>query len=41
MKMIAALTEPEVIRKYLDRVGLPARARPIAAARQLPLEEAA
>ena len=34
-------TDQDAIRKYLDRVGLPARARPIAAARQLPLEEAA
>ena len=38
MKIIAALTEPDIIRKYLDHVGLPSRAPPISPAHQRPLE---
>ena len=38
MKVIAALTEPDAIRKYLDHVGLPSRAPPISPARQRHLE---
>ena len=38
MKIIAALTELGAIRKYLDHVGLPARAPPITPARQHPFE---
>ena len=38
MKIIAALTEPASIRKLLDALGLPARAPPIAPARQQQLE---
>ena len=33
MKIVAAVTEPSSIRRYLDGVGLPARAPPIAPAR--------
>ena len=38
MKVIAALTEPDAIRKYLDHVGLPSPAPPISPARQRHLE---
>ena len=44
MKIIAALTEPGAIQRYLDGVGLPARAPPIAPAqphRQLEFDDAA
>ena len=43
LKVIAALTELGAIRKYLDHVGLPARAPPITPARQhqLDFDEAA
>jgi len=43
MRIIAALTEPDAIRKYLDHVGLPSRAPPISPARQrhLGFDEAA
>ena len=38
MKVIAALTEPGPIRKFLDHVGLPSRAPPLSPARQRHLE---
>ena len=38
MKVIAALTDPSAIRKYLDHVGLPSRAPPISPAHQRHLE---
>ena len=44
MKIIAALTEPGAIQRYLDGVGLPSRAPPIAPAqphRQLEFDDAA
>ena len=33
MKIVAAVTDPGSIRRYLEGVGLPARAPPIAVAR--------
>ena len=36
MKIIAALTDPRSIRRYLHGMGLPARAPPIASARPQP-----
>ena len=39
MKIIAALTEPQAIRTYLDGVGLASRPPPIAPARPLPQTE--
>ncbi len=39
MNIIAALTEPSSIRKYLEGVGLSARAPPIAKARPQPQQE--
>ena len=39
MKVIAALTEPRSIQRYLEAVGLPARAPPIAPARPHPQHE--
>ena len=44
MKIIAALTEPGAIQRYLNGVGLPSRAPPIAPARphrQLAFDDAA
>jgi hypothetical protein len=44
MKILAALTDPCSVRAYLDGVGLPSRAPPIAPAhldRQLEFDEAA
>jgi len=38
MKVIAALTDPSAIRKYLDHVGLPSRAPPLSPAHQRHLE---
>ena len=39
MKIVAALTEPRSIRRYLEGVGLPSRAPPIAPARPDPQSE--
>ena len=39
MKIIAALTAPDSVPTYLEGVGLPARAPPIAAARPNPQPE--
>lgn len=39
MKIIAALTEPRSIQRYLEGVGLPSRAPPIAPARPDPQRE--
>ena len=39
MKVIAALTEPRSIQRYLEGVGLPSRAPPIAPARPHPQHE--
>ena len=39
VKIVAALTDPRSIRRYLEGVGLPARAPPIAAARPHPQQE--
>ena len=39
MRIIAALTEPRSIVRYLEGVGLPSRAPPIAPARANPLSE--
>ncbi len=39
MKIVAAVTEPSSIRRYLEGVGLPARAPPIAKARPHPQQQ--
>ena len=39
MKIVAALTDPASVRAYLEGVGLPARAPPLAAARPNPQHE--
>ena len=39
VKVVAALTEPGAIRKYLPGVGLPARAPPMAPAGRQPQQE--
>ena len=39
MKIVAALTDPHSIRTYLEGVGLPPRAPPIAHARPDPQRE--
>ena len=39
VKIVAAVTEPASIRTYLDGVGLPARAPPIAPARTHPQQQ--
>ena len=39
MKIVAALTEPRSIQRYLEGVGLPSRAPPIAPARPHPQHE--
>ncbi len=39
VKIVAAVTDPSSIRTYLEGVGLPARAPPIAAARPHPQRE--
>ena len=39
MKIVAALTEPRSIERYLEGVGLPSRAPPIAPARLHPQPE--
>ena len=39
MKIVAALTDPASVRTYLDGVGLPARAPPVAPARPDPQHE--
>ena len=39
VKVVAALTEPGAIRKYLPGVGLPARAPPMALAGRQPQQE--
>ena len=39
VKVVAALTEPGAIRKYLPSVGLPARAPPMAPAGRQPQQE--
>ena len=39
MKIVAALTEPRSIRRYLEGVGLPSRAPPVAPARPHPQHE--
>ena len=39
MKIVAALTDPASIRTYLQGVGLPARAPPVAPARPNPQHE--
>ena len=39
VKIVAAVTEPGSIRTYLEGIGLPARAPPIAAARPDPQRE--
>jgi len=39
MKIVAALTDPGSIHRYLEGVGLPSRAPPIALARPHPQHE--
>jgi hypothetical protein len=44
LKIVAALTDPLSVRRYLDGVGLPSRAPPVSPARldqQLELDDAA
>jgi hypothetical protein len=39
MKIVAAVTDPRSMGRYLEGVGLPSRAPPIAAARPPPQQE--